>query len=106
MQNPGAVAGLCCLCLFKWYVAVATYYVDLLGCADNCPAIRANVLDAAVPAGLAATLDRRGGFFSAFILVPFDLDLKQRLPAGGNILHARLLGQPCRRFLGERPPKI
>lgn len=32
---------------------------------------------------------------------PLDLDLKQRLPADCNVSHTCLLGQPCRRFLGQ-----
>lgn len=67
MQDASARhrAGLCCSCLFKWYIAVAAYYVNLLCYADDCPAFWANVLDAAVFTGLPPVLDRCGGFLTA-----------------------------------------
>lgn len=44
----------------KWYAAVAAYHVDLPRCPDDCPALRADIFNTAVFAGLAASLYGRG----------------------------------------------
>ena len=55
---------------FKWYVAVAAYYVDLLGCPDDCSALGANVLDAAILAGATpAALYRERGFVAVLVII-------------------------------------
>lgn len=81
---------------FKWYVAVATYYVDLLRRPDDRSALRANVLDAAVLAGTAsASLYCDGVFVPTLVVIAaVHLDLEGSLAAGRKILHADLLGQP------------
>lgn len=85
------------------YVAVAAYYVDLLGRSDDGSALGANVLDAAVLAGAtSATLYGDRGFFAVIvIIVALYLDLEGGLTAGGEILHTRLLGQPFGGFFGQ-----
>ena len=87
---------------FKGYVAVAAYYVDLPGRPDDGPALRANVLDAAILGGRASALDGRGGFLAVLVLaVALGLDLEGRAAAGSNIVHAGLLGQPFGGIFGE-----
>ena len=88
-------------CLFEWYVAVAAYYVDLPRGPDNGSAMRADVLDAAVLAGATPAFDGRGRF-AALVIVRLGFDLEHRFAAGGYILHAGLLGQPCGGFFGQR----
>lgn len=87
--------------LLKGYVAVAAYHVDLSRGANDGSAMRADVLDTAVFAGAASALDGRGRF-AAFVIVGLGFDLEHRFAAGGYILHAGLLGQPCGSFLGQR----
>lgn len=87
--------------LFEWYVAVAAYHVDLPRGSDNGSAMRADVLDAAILAGAAPAFDGRGRF-AALVIVGFGFDLERRFAAGGYILHAGLLGQPCGGFFGQR----
>ena len=89
-------------CYFKWYIAVPAYHVDLLRRPDDRAAYRADVLDAPVLAGLASSPDGGRGFLTAFVAVALGLDLEQGFAAGSNILHAGLLGQPRRRFRGQR----
>ena len=88
---------------FERYVAVAAYYVDLLGRPDDSPALGANILDAAILAGAAsATLYGDRGFFAVIvIIVALYLALEGGLAAGGEILHTRLLGQPFGGFFGQ-----
>ena len=88
---------------FERYVAVAAYYVDLLGRPDDSPALGANVLDAAILAGAtSATLYGDCGFFAVIvIIVALYLDLEGGLAAGSEILHTRLLGQPFGGFFGQ-----
>ena len=87
---------------FKWYVAVAAYYVDLLGRPDDGPALGASVLDAAVLAGAAsaALYGDRGFVAIIVVIIALHLDLEGSLAAGGEILHSRLLGQPFGGFFG------
>lgn len=88
---------------FEGYVAVAAYYVDLLGRPDDGSALGANVLDAAVLADTAsAALYGNRGFFAVIvIIVALYLDLEGGLAAGGEILHTRLPGQPFGGFFGQ-----
>ena len=72
-------------CYFKWYIAVPAYHVDLLRRPDDRAAHRADVLDAAVLAGLATSLDRGRGFLAVVLAAALDLDLEQSLAAGGNV---------------------
>ena len=88
--------------LIKCYIAVPAYHVDLLRRPDDRAAYRADVLDAPVLAGLASSPDGGRGFLTAFVAVALGLDLEQGFAAGSNILHAGLLGQPRRRFRGQR----
>lgn len=85
------------------YVAVAAYYVDLLGRSDDSAAFRANVLDAAVLAGAtsAALYGDRCFFAVIVIIVALYLDLESGLTAGGEILHAWLLSEPFSSFFGQ-----
>ena len=90
------------------YVAVAAYYVDLLGRPDDGPALGANVLDAAVLAGAAsATLYGDRGFLAVIvIIVALDLDLEGSLAVRGDVAQFRLLGDPgsgFRRQIRYRP---
>lgn len=87
--------------LFEWYVAVAAYHVDLPRGSNDGSAMWADILDAAVLAGAAPAFDGRGRF-AALVIVGFGFDLERRFAAGGYILHARLLGQPCGGFFGQR----
>ena len=80
-------------CLFEWYVAVATYHVDLPRGSNDGSAMRADILDAAIFAGAAPAFDGRGRF-AALVIVGFGFDLERRFAAGGYIRHAGLLGQP------------
>ena len=77
---------------FKWHPAIAAYYVDLPRGADNSAALRADIFDTAVLAGLAASLYGRG-FLAA--VVGGRRDFQQSLAAGGDICHSGLFGQPC-----------
>lgn len=88
---------------FEGYVAVAAYYVDLLGRPDDGPTLGANVLDAAILAGgaSAALYGDRGFFAVIVIIVALYLDLEGGLAAGSEIFHTRLLGQPFGGFLGQ-----
>ena len=61
----------------------------------------ADVLDAAILAGTAPAFDGRGRF-AAIVIVGLGFDLEHRFAAGGYILHAGLLGQPCAGFFGQR----
>ena len=88
-------------CLFEWYVAVAAYHVDLPRSPDDGSAMRADVLDAAILAGAAPAFDGRSRF-AAFVIVGLGFDLERRFAAGGYILHAGLLAQPCGGFFGQR----
>ena len=88
-------------CLFEWYVAVAAYHVDLPRGPDDGSAMQADVLDAAILAGAAPAFDGRGRF-AALVIVGLGFDLEYRFAAGGYILHAGLLGQPCGGFFGQR----
>ena len=85
------------------YVAVAAYYVDLLGRSDDGPALGANVLEATVLAGgaPAALYGDRCFFAVIVIIVALYLDLEGGLAAGGEILHAGLLGQPFGGLSGQ-----
>ena len=89
------------LVLFEWYVAVAAYHVDFPRGSNDGSAMWADILDAAVLAGAAPAFDGRGRF-AALVIVGFGFDLERRFAAGGYILHARLLGQPCGGFFGQR----
>lgn len=71
--------------LIKCYIAVPAYHVDLLRRPDDRAAHRADVLDAAVLAGLATSLDRGRGFLAVVLAAALDLDLEQSLAAGGNV---------------------
>lgn len=88
---------------FERYVAVAAYYVDLLGCSDDGSALGANVLDATILAGAAsASLYGDRGFVAVIvIIVALYLDLEGGLAAGGEILHTGLLGQPFSGFFRQ-----
>ena len=88
---------------FERYVAVAAYYVDLLGCSDDGSAFGANILDAAVFAGAAppALYGDRGFVAIVVVIIAFYFDLEGGLAACGEILHAGLLGQPFSGFLGQ-----
>ena len=88
-------------CMFEWYVAVAAYHVDLPRGPDDGSAMRADVLDAAILAGAAPAFDGCSRF-AALVIVGFGFDLEHRFAAGGYILHAGLLGQPCGGFFGQR----
>ena len=88
-------------CLFEWYGAVTAYYVDLPRGSNDGSAMWADILDAAVLDGAAPAFDGRGRF-AALVIVGFGFDLERRFAAGGYILHARLLGQPCGGFFGQR----
>lgn len=87
--------------LFEGYVAVAAYYIDLPRGPDNSSAMRADVFDAAILAGTAPALEDRGRF-AALVIVGLGFDLEYRFAAGGYILHAGLLGQPCGGFFSQR----
>ena len=87
--------------LFEGYVAVAAYHVDLPRRPNDGSAMRADVLDAAILAGAATAFDGRSRF-SALVIIGLGLDLEYRFAAGGYILHAGLLGQPCGGFFGQR----
>ena len=89
------------LCLFEGYVAVATYHVDLPRSSNDGSAMRADVLDAAILAGAAPAFDGRGRF-AALVIVGFGFDLERRFTAGGYILRAGLMGQPCGGFFSQR----
>ena len=88
-------------CLFEGYIAVAAYYVDLPRGSNDSSAMRADVFDAAILAGAAPAFDGRSRF-AALVIVGFGFDLERRFAAGGYILHAGLLGQPCGGFFGQR----
>ena len=88
-------------CLFEWYVAVTAYYVDLPRGSNDGSAMRADVLDAAIFAGAAPAFDGRSRF-AVLVIVRLGFDLENRFAAGGYILHAGLLGQPCGGFFGQR----
>ena len=89
------------LSLFKCYVAVAAYHVDLPRRPNNGSAMRADVLDAAILAGAASAFYGRGRF-ATLVIVGLGFDLEHRFTAGGYILHAGLLGQPCGGFFSQR----
>ena len=89
--------------VFEWYIAVAAYYVDLLCGAYDGSALGAYVLDAAILAGAASTAlyGDRGFFAVIVIIIALYLDLECGLAAGGEILHAWLLGQPFGGLFGQ-----
>lgn len=95
---------------FEGYIAVAAYYVDLLGCPDDCSALRANVLDAAVLTGAASTAlyGDRGFVAIVVVIVTLYLDLEGGLATCSEIFHTGLLGQPFGGFFrqGRYRPSI
>lgn len=96
----------CFLCLpgFEGYVAVPAFHVDLPGRPDDCTAYRADVLDAAVPAGGFATPDRdllgRLAVVAVASLARIT-KLQKGQAAGGDVYQLRLPGDPGRRFFGQ-----
>ena len=91
-RKTGPEAGLDCGSGdFKGYVAISANYVYLLGGPDNRSAYRAYILDAAILAGRAASLDRGRGFAIVLVIISLGLNLHRHPAAGSNIIHAGLL---------------